>query len=144
MDFSVSDYAFLAHLLSSGLELRLYETDHLARILNHVACDRKYEAQRDKGHVNADEVQRLNKTLVYVSYVAFLHVDYPRIVPELVVQLAVSDVHRVDLRSAVLKHTVGEAAGGSSYVHADCLVKAEIPCFQGFGQLKTSTADIRA
>src|SRR6266545_449183 len=107
--------AALADLSAAGLELRLDQRDNRRIVLQQREHWREHQAQRNEGHVDHGQIGLFGQ-LRQVASVGALHHHHPRVVPEFVVQLPITHIHRVDALRATLQEQVGEAAGGGAYI----------------------------
>ena len=104
----VAYHAAAAHLLTSSLELRLDENNHI-RVLAKQAHDcgchlaQRYEAQVQRGDVN-----ELGKG-IQVAQVCALHHRHGAVRPNFITDLSVSNVHAVHVPRTVLQQAVGKA-----------------------------------
>jgi hypothetical protein len=68
--------------------------------------------------------------------------DHARIVAQLPIQLAVTDIDGVHAGGSALQQAIGEAAGGGSHVQADATAHVDREMIQRAGQLEPAAADV--
>src|SRR5829696_29720 len=138
----VADDPTLADLLAPCLELRLDEDQ--SPPVGRRAGERRWQrlSERDEGDVAGDE-SRAERQLraVQVAHVHALHDRDARVLAELRVELAVTDVERAHARRARLEKTVGEPAGRGSDVEAILLLDLDGEGRERVGELLSSARD---
>jgi hypothetical protein len=80
------------------------------------------------------------KDIMWRALTRSMH-GHARVVAQLPGQLAVADIHRVDLRGALGQQHVGEAAGGGAEVHADAALRRQAEMLQPVRQLHAAAGD---
>ena len=99
--------------------------------------------QRDEGNIHAEELNGFAQLVGRdAADVGALHIDNALVGAQLPSQLTVADIHSIDLDGTVLQHTVGEAAGGGTDVHADFSVRRQREALHRLFQLQSATADV--
>ena len=139
----VANHTVLANLFTPCLKLRLHKADaHCIRRgdgLRH----RENMVQRDEGDIHTEELDRVCQILrLHIADVGALHVYHPLIGAQAPCQLPIAHIHCVDLDCTVLQHTVGEAAGRGTDIHADLAFGCEGEALHCLFQLQTAPADI--
>jgi hypothetical protein len=138
---------FVAHdsffcVARTDFELRFDEGDRLGRSGEDPPHGREDVAKRDEGDVDAGERERIGEVLpLEVAGIHFLAIHHTRIVAQLLVELTMSDVDRVDLRRSMRQHDVGEAAGRGADVDADSSGEIDGEVLDRLGQLHPPAAD---
>src|SRR5207253_2065711 len=151
--FRVGDHpaadAFGAHdpapadLGPARFELRFHEDDDRASFHDEGRDGGQDEPRRDEGDVDGGETDRLGHVVARErSRVDSLAQDHARIVAELRLELAVSDVDGVHLRGAELEQAVGEAAGRSSDVETDETARVQAERFEPRRELDAAAGDV--
>ena len=105
---------------------------------------RQRHGQGYEGQVGGEEVNGFGQE-EGIADIDLFHTDYPRILAETVVQLAVSYIYGVHARGAPLDEAVGEAAGGGAGIQGGGAGCGDAPGFrpgvQGVGQFDAAPAD---
>ena len=129
----ITDNTLFADFFASCLKLRLDQSCNFAVLFHQIPDRKQHLGQGDKRYVDRYEGRSLLDILRHdVTDVRALHTDNARIVPQLPVELAVTDIHGIYLDGAVLQHTVGKAAGGCSDIHADLSIQGKVKVFHCF------------
>ena len=89
---------------------------------------------------------RVSVHLVFgeAAHIGAFQVHHPRIAAQGPCELAVADVHTVDLRRAAAEHAVGKTAGGRAHIHAHRVREIQPERLYGAGELEPAAADIGA
>ena len=139
----VADDAVFADLFPPGFKLRLDQTDAHGIRRGDGLRHREDMMQRDERHIHAEKLHRLFQLVEgHIADVGSLHVDDPRIGAQAPCQLAVAHIHRIDLDCSVLEHTIGEAAGRGTDVHADLALRRQRETLHCLFQFESAAADI--
>lgn len=102
-----------------SLELRLHQHDQVGARLTHGDQSPQHSAKRDEAQVGHDQLGRFTDEVGGGGTdIGSLDVDYARVGPEALVQLAVTDIDSDDPLGSPLEQTIGEAAGGGSGIDA--------------------------
>ena len=133
--------ATTSYLLSRRLKLGLDQGDNMAAVLQMGQRRRYHQGQGDKGNVDDHQVHRLGQ-FVRVASVGLFHDRNPRILAQLVVQLAVSHVHGVNVACPPLQEAVGKSAGGCAHVQSRLAGHVQGKGVQRPGQLQSAPADV--
>ena len=143
MDCRIADDAFFADLFPAGFKLRLDQTDRLGVFSHQLARYGQDELQRDEGHVHREEADLVRHLFARdLAHVGAFEVDDALVRAQLPCELSVADVDRVDLRGAVLQHTIRKAAGGSADIHAGFAGEVEAEIGDRLFELQAAAADI--
>ena len=91
----VPDNALLANLLPAGFKLGLYQTGHIAAVLQNVGHRRQDQLQGNKAHVDGCKIQLVRDLLMgQVPGIGALHAHHTGVLTELPGKLAVAYIHR--------------------------------------------------
>ena len=143
MHSRIPDNALLPYFFFSGLELGLYQTGYLTAVLQDACHRRQDQLQRDEADIDRSKVQFVRNLLMgQVAGVGAFQTHDPRILPKLPRQLAIANVHSVDLIRAVLQHTIGKSAGGGPDITADATFQVNRKLRHGLFQLQAAPAHI--
>ena len=108
----LDDSATLAHLGATRLELGFDQRHHVARAREQFLKDREQSRSRDEREVGDDQVEHdAGKLLAQHADIGPFHRDHARVGQELLVELSMSDIDRVNGCGASLQEAIGEAAG---------------------------------
>ena len=129
-----SDYTLLSYFLFSCFELWFDQAYHLCVCLEQIVCRSQNFSQRNERYIYRCKIQIiLNILSDHVSEVCLFHTDNTFIIAKFPCQLSVSNVYRVYLHSAILKHTVREASCRSANIHAHFTFQRYIKLLHSLG-----------
>ena len=116
----VPNNALLANLFPAGLELWLNQTGNFAALSQKTVKGRENQLEGNKGDVDRCKIQFIRNLLSgQIPCVGALHTDHALIIAQLPIQLAIANIHGIDLLCAVLQHAIRESPGGGTDVGAD-------------------------
>ena len=133
----------LANFLAASLKLRLDQADTHGVRRSDSLCHRENMMQRDKRDIHAEKRNGLFQHIRgNIADVRPLHIHHPLVGAQAPGQLAVANIHRVDLDRTVLQHTIGKTAGRGTNVHTDFSIRGQREALHRFFQLQAAAADI--
>jgi hypothetical protein len=133
-----------AHLGPARLELWLHQRNDVGARTQDQSDRRENLSQRNKGHVDAHEVDRAREIgRSEVARIEALDDDDACVVSQLPVQLTMANVERYHSGSAALKQYIGEAAGRGADVEALPSRQIDAERLERVRQLETASARVR-
>ena len=139
MERRVADHALLADPPLADLELRLDQGDQLGLRRRQRQGRGQQSLQPDEAGVADDEGRRLRYLrAAEAAGVGPLQHHDPRVLTQLPGELALADVHGVDLGRAARQKDICEAAGGGADVQADPVLGIDPEVIQALLQLQAA------